>query len=181
MLLLLCYWKGRWKYKSRLHLSQLKISDPSTIFPTWFFPGYHSESLSLPLPTHGICERNTFDWNVQLHTNRAPHHSALVLCWTKYLQSYPERFYVLHCNNFSLVLSQAESVWHLIHIRTIVHAKWGPRGIRQRPSDRRHNKSDKVILYYHISYRLLRRRLGGMKLKNGMNLEPEVLLNPAPT
>ena len=121
------------------------------------------------------------DWNVQLHTNRAPHHSALVFCWTKYLQSYPERFYVLHCNNFSLVLSQAESVWHLIHIRTIVHAKWGPRGIRQRPSDRRYNKSDKVILYYHISYRLLRRRLGEMKLKNGMNLEPEVLLNPAPT
>ncbi len=61
--------------KSRLYLSQLKISDASIIFPTWVFSRLSFTILNFPLPTCWICARNTW-----LECSTIHHASTSSLC-----------------------------------------------------------------------------------------------------
>jgi hypothetical protein len=54
------YCQDAQEFKSRLYLSQLKISDASIIFPTWVFSRLSFTIMNFPLPTCWICARNTW-------------------------------------------------------------------------------------------------------------------------
>ena len=98
------YCQDAQEFKSRLYLSQLKISDASIIFPTWVFSRLSFTILNFPLPTCWICARNTWLECSTIHHARI---SSLCPCLllNKMLRPWTlERSWVLYYNNFSLVV-----------------------------------------------------------------------------
>ena len=99
------YWKVRdQRVQKQTYLSQLKISDASTIFPTWVFSWLSFTILNFPLPICWICARNTW---LECSTTHHAHTSSLCPCFllNKMLPAWTlERSWVLYYNNFSLVI-----------------------------------------------------------------------------
>jgi hypothetical protein len=98
------YCQDAQEFKSKLYLSQLKISDASIIFPTWVFSRLSFTIMNFPLPTCWICARNTWLECSTIHHART---SSLCPCLllNKMLRPWTlDRAWVLYYNNFSLVV-----------------------------------------------------------------------------